>query len=65
MDRPLAESLIERLGADKIMFGTDYPCTTAKSGLDRFLKLHLSERERKDILYNNADIFFKKYCPNV
>ncbi len=64
MDKSLAESLINRLGADKIMFGTDYPCTTAKIDLERFFKLDLTETERKAILYNNAIKFFEKYCTN-
>lgn len=61
MDAYMAEELIDKLGSERIMFGTDYPCTTAKGDLERFMKLDLSEEVREDILYNNAIKFFKRY----
>lgn len=54
------ERLIEKLGEDNIMFGTDYPCTDAAHDLERFLKLDLSEDTRRKILYDNAASFLKK-----
>jgi len=49
-----AESLIKNFGSDKVMWGTDYPMMTHESELERFFILNLTERERQDILWNNA-----------
>lgn len=53
-----AGRLIRGCGTDRVMFGTDYPVVTAAEYLDLFLKVDLSESERRDILYNNAARFF-------
>ena len=54
-----AEYLIHKFGADRVMFGTDYPVKNTAGELERFLKIELSEVEREDILYNNAKRFLK------
>ncbi len=54
-----AEKLIHKLGADRVMFGTDYPVKNLDSELERFFKIELTETEREDILYNNAKRFLK------
>lgn len=56
-----AESLVDTLGYDRIMFGTDFPCTDTRRDFERFMKLSLSEAEREAILFNNAENFFAKY----
>ena len=52
-----ADEIIGQLGTERLMFGTDYPVKYADSELDRFYKLKLTDKEREDILYNNAQTF--------
>ena len=59
MTTEYAGKLIKRLGTDRVMFGTDYPVMLPKSDLDRFLAIDLNEKEREDILCNNALRFLK------
>ena len=54
-----AKEIIRILGTDRVMFGTDYPVMLPKSDLDRFLAIDLTEKEREDILCNNALRFLK------
>ncbi len=54
-----AAELIHAYGADRVMFGTDYPVKNTAGELERFMKIELSEQEREDILYNNAKRFLK------
>ena len=49
-----ADEIISALGTEHLMFGTDYPVKYADSELQRFYKLKLTDKEREDILYNNA-----------
>lgn len=49
-----AAELIHAYGADRVMFGTDYPMWTAAEELERFNKIPLTEEERELILYKNA-----------
>lgn len=53
-----AVDMIRSHGAEKFMFGSDYPMWGHRDELDRFLRLDLSEAEREDILYNNAAKLF-------
>ncbi|MBE6618214.1 MAG: radical SAM protein [Ruminococcaceae bacterium] len=55
-----AMELIEHFGADRFMFGTDFPMWDAETELARFMKLPLSESEREDVLYNNFRKLFPK-----
>ncbi|MBQ7820781.1 MAG: amidohydrolase family protein [Clostridia bacterium] len=57
-EKEIFERLIEKLGHKKIMFGTDFPCTTSARELERFMKLDIDDAVRRDILYNNAMDFF-------
>ena len=49
-----AEYLIGKFGAEKVMFGTDYPVMCPHDELELFFKIKLTEKQREDILYNNA-----------
>lgn len=49
-----AAELIRRIGADRVMWGTDYPMWSASEELERFNKLPLSDNEREMILSGNA-----------
>ncbi len=59
MTPEFAVELIHKYGADRVMYGTDYPVKNPADELSRFMKLELSEDERHDILYNNAKRFLK------
>ena len=52
-----AKYLINACGADRVMFGTDYPVMTLKNYIDLFMKIELDEKTREDIFYNNAKRF--------
>ena len=54
MTPELAETVIRRHGIDKILFGTDYPVSTADKQLQRFFEINLSPEEREKILGLNA-----------
>lgn len=49
-----AAELIRKFGADKVMWGTDYPMWNYSDELQRFKKLPLTEKERNMILGENA-----------
>ncbi len=46
--------IIRAHGADKILFGTDYPIARHKEALEHFFSLGLSDEENKMILFDNA-----------
>ena len=50
-----AKELIDTFGAEKFLFGTDYPMWAPLEELERFMALPLSEREREMILGKNAE----------
>ena len=54
-----AEEAVRRFGAENVLYGTDYPMWTPQQELTRFMRLRLSEREREDILWNNAARLFQ------
>ena len=49
-----AIKIINNLGVDRFMFGTDYPMWEISEELDRFFNLSLNENDNKSILFNNA-----------
>ncbi|MDE7361298.1 MAG: amidohydrolase family protein, partial [Oscillospiraceae bacterium] len=49
-----AAELIRKIGADRVMWGTDYPMWSAAEELGRFDKLPLTDAERQLILCDNA-----------
>ena len=53
-----AKELMHAYGTDRVLFGTDYPLWTPESELERFMQVDLTEKEREDILYNNAAELF-------
>ncbi|MBR7116799.1 MAG: amidohydrolase family protein [Clostridia bacterium] len=48
-----AKSLIDMFGADRFFFATDFPMWDAKTELERFNKIPLSDKEREMILSKN------------
>jgi len=49
-----AAELIRKYGADRVLFGTDYPMWDASSELKLFSKIPLNDDERELILYKNV-----------
>lgn len=52
-----AVEMIRRHGVHKMLFGSDYPMWDHEEELERFLKLDLTEDERRAILFENAQRF--------
>lgn len=53
-----AVGLIHHFGADKLMFGTDFPMWSHEEELERFLALDLTDAENDLILHQNFDNLF-------
>lgn len=49
-----AMRLVSGFGADRVLFGTDYPAEDPFEELSRFMALPLSQQDRQAILYRNA-----------
>lgn len=62
MDDAHAKELIAAYGAERVLFGTDYPMWNPAQELERFLALRLPQRDGENILYNNAARLFG-LCP--
>jgi predicted TIM-barrel fold metal-dependent hydrolase len=58
-DLSLGEMLIHRYGADRVMFGSDFPMWSPKDELETFMKLRLTDEERRMILSENAKRVYK------
>lgn len=50
--------LIRLYGADRVLFGTDYPMWSPAAETEHFMRLDLSEEERDLILHRNAERVF-------
>ncbi len=57
MDGERAVRLIRFFGADRVMFGSDYPMWDARPELKRLLRLPLTDTEKRDILNETAERF--------
>jgi len=56
-----ALSLIKRYGAQKVMFGSDFPMWSHTDELENFLALGLSEEENRQIFFDNfASLFLRE-----
>lgn len=53
-----ASGLIRRYGADRVLFGTDFPMWKPDGELKRFRELRLTEDEQEKILHRNAENVF-------
>ncbi len=48
------EELIDIYTVDKVLFGTDFPMWSHEKELEKFMKLNISDTDKKKILYDNA-----------
>ena len=55
----LAADAVRRFGVENVFYGTDYPMWSPKDELKRFMQMKLTDREREDILWNNAARMFQ------
>ena len=53
-----ALELVDALGTDKLMWGTDFPMWDHGKELERFLALGLSPEENQAILFDNFESFY-------
>lgn len=53
-----AVDIIRGYGVDRVFFGSDYPMWTPGRELERFLRLPLTDEERRRILWTNAEALF-------
>ena len=49
-----ALELIHAYGADRVLWGTDYPMWEAENEMEYFNRIDLTEKERSQILWENA-----------
>lgn len=54
MSAETAKELIHSYGADRVLWGTDYPMWESESEMEYFNKIDLTPEERQLILYDNA-----------
>ena len=55
MDEGVAESYINRYGAERFVYGSDYPMWDPQVEMERFLKLKLSDSQREQIAHKTAE----------
>ena len=53
-----AKELIMAYGTKRVLFGTDYPMWEPETEVEKFMQIKLTEKQRKDILYNNTAKLF-------
>jgi uncharacterized protein len=56
--RKISEAVYFAAGADKIMFGTDYPISKHAESLDLVRKLKVDQGDKEKILHQNAERVF-------
>ena len=58
MDVAAGRALIDAYGADRVLFGTDYPMWVPQHELARLRGMHLAPETERKILYDNAAALF-------
>ena len=58
ISREKVEELIKHYGADRVLFGTDYPMWPPNDEIETFLQMDLSEDDRRKIFSENAKKLF-------
>jgi hypothetical protein len=53
-----ARGLIEELGEDRFLFGTDFPMWRHEKELKKFMDIDLTDSQREKILHINAENFY-------
>ena len=55
-----AVEIIRRYGADRVMFGTDYPMWDPRDEVKSFMELELTDEERRKVLFENSERIYGK-----
>lgn len=55
-----SEKIIRKHGADRVFWGTDYPMWDHKTEYERFMALNLTDNEKEQILWKNAEAFLAR-----
>lgn len=58
-DNGVVEYVINKVGADRVIFGSDYPWGSPGHDLDRFMRMGINESQKSSILGENAVKIFK------
>ncbi len=58
LTRKLSDAIHFAGGADKVLFGTDYPVTSYRAALGIVAKLEVNDEDREGILWRNAEKVF-------
>lgn len=58
LGRERALDFLDKMGAERFLFGSDFPMWTPKQELERFLELGLDEATEKKILFQNFERLF-------
>ena len=58
LDRETALEQLDKMGAHRFLFGTDFPMWPMEKELESFARLDLTEEERELILHKNAERLF-------
>lgn len=66
-DKSMFETIIRRHGVKKVLFGTDSPWQDLKVGVAEILALSLTDAEKEDIFWNNANELFRldSHCKKI
>ena len=59
LDDNLVVDVINEIGAERVLFGSDYPWGSPGHDLDRLLKMNLSHEQKSLILAENSKRIFK------
>jgi uncharacterized protein len=54
-DRGVLEKLVEKVGSDRILFGTDLPWFSTHHGVGAVLSADITDEDRHAILHGNAE----------
>jgi predicted TIM-barrel fold metal-dependent hydrolase len=54
LDDAQAVELIHTIGADRVLFGSDYPWIDPKGDIERIRRLALTAEEKRNVLGENA-----------
>ena len=57
MDNETQQKYIKKYGADRLVYGTDFPLWDPRDEVGRFLQIPLKDEEREKIAYKNAEQF--------
>ncbi len=59
MEPGVAEDFINRYGAERFVYGSDYPMWDPETEMERFLRLKLTDEQREQIFHKTAEAILK------